>query len=41
MSDWHHLDIAEVLTRLETDPDQGLTQAEAESGVDVVPWYGG
>ncbi len=30
MSDWYRLDISEVLTRLQTDPSQGLSQTEAE-----------
>ena len=34
MSDWHRLEPKEVLTRLETDPERGLSQAEAERRLD-------
>ncbi len=30
MSDWHRLDVSDVLAHFQTDPDNGLTQAEAE-----------
>lgn len=30
MSDWYRLGVSDVLTRLQTDPDNGLPQAEAE-----------
>jgi magnesium-transporting ATPase (P-type) len=30
MTDWYHIEETDVLARLETDPENGLDQAEAE-----------